>query len=64
MLNAFNKERENLAKSDPGFTPMAKDFIGMQVNGIKSNPHVPVHAGLVKFLKEHKAWDDKWKIAK
>jgi hypothetical protein len=22
-----------------------------------------VHAGLAKFLKEHKAWNDKWKIA-
>ena len=47
----------------PGFTPMAKDFVGMQVNGIKANPDIPVHAGLAKFLKEHKAWDDKWKIA-
>ena len=28
-----------------------------------ANPDVPVHAGLAKFLKEHKAWDDKWKIA-
>ncbi|MEW6666498.1 MAG: TAXI family TRAP transporter solute-binding subunit [Thermodesulfobacteriota bacterium] len=64
MLREFYKQRESLAKSDPGFTPMAKDFVGMQVNGIKANPHVPVHAGLAKFLKEHKAWDDKWKIAK
>jgi TRAP transporter TAXI family solute receptor len=64
MLSAFYEQRENLAKSDPGFTPMARDFVGMQVNGIKANPHVPVHAGLAKFLKEHKAWDDKWKIAK
>jgi len=22
-----------------------------------------VHPGLVKFLKEHKAWDAKWKVA-
>ena len=64
MLSSFYKERENLAKADPGFTPMARDFVGMQVNGIKANPHVPAHAGLAKFLKEHKAWDDKWKIAK
>jgi TRAP transporter TAXI family solute receptor len=64
MLSSFYKERENLAKSDPGFTPMARDFVGVQVNGIKANPHVPVHAGLAKFLKEHKGWDDKWKIAK
>ena len=42
---------------------MAKDFVGMQVAGINANPHVPVHAGLAKFLKEHKAWNDKWKVA-
>ena len=41
---------------------MAKDFVGMQVAGINANPG-PVHPGLAKFLKEHKAWDDKWKIA-
>jgi uncharacterized protein len=64
MLNAFYKNREDLAKSDPGFTPMAKDFVGMQVQGISANPEIPVHAGLAKFLKEHKAWNDKWTIAK
>jgi TRAP transporter TAXI family solute receptor len=64
MLGAFYKNREDLAKSDAGFTPMAKDFVGMQVQGISANPDIPVHPGLVKFLKEHKAWNDKWKIAK
>lgn len=64
MLNAFYKNRESLAKSDPGFTPMAKDFIGMQVQGINANPDIPVHSGMARFLKEHKAWNDKWKIAK
>lgn len=64
LLSAFYKNRDALVKSDAGFTPMAKDFIGMQVNGIKANPQIPVHAGLAKFLKEHKAWDDKWTIAK
>jgi TRAP-type uncharacterized transport system substrate-binding protein len=63
MLNAFYVNREKLAAADPGFTPMAKDFVGMQVNGIAANPDIPVHAGLAKFLKEHKAWNDKWKIA-
>jgi TRAP-type uncharacterized transport system substrate-binding protein len=63
MLNAFYKNREELAKADPGFTPMAKDFIGMQVNGIAANPEIPVHPGLAKFLKEHKAWKDNWKVA-
>jgi TRAP-type uncharacterized transport system substrate-binding protein len=50
-------------KLDAGFTPMAKDFIGMQVQGINANPQIPVHPGLAKFLKEHKAWNDKWKVA-
>jgi len=63
MLSAFYKNRESLAKADPGFTPMARDFIGMQTSGIKANPTIPVHPGLAKFLKEHKAWNEKWKIA-
>jgi len=64
LLGAFYKNRESLAKSDPGFTPMAKDFVGMQVQGINANPDIPVHAGMARFMKEHKAWNDKWKIAK
>jgi TRAP-type uncharacterized transport system substrate-binding protein len=42
---------------------MAKDFIGLQKQGINANPTMPVHPGLAKFLKEHKAWDDKWKVS-
>jgi len=56
--------RAELAKADPGFTPMSKDFVGMQVQGISANPQIPVHAGLARFLKEQKAWNDKWKVAK
>jgi hypothetical protein len=63
MIKAFYDKREELVKLEPGFTPMAKDFIGMQVQGINATPQIPVHAGLAKFLKEHKAWDDKWKVA-
>jgi hypothetical protein len=63
LVSAFYKNRDQLAKTDPGFAPMAKDFIGMQVAGISANPQIPVHPGLAKFLKEHKAWNDKWKIA-
>jgi hypothetical protein len=63
MLNKFYADRQELAKADPGFEPMAKDFVGMQVKGINGEPDAPVHAGLAKFLKEHKAWNDKWKIA-
>ena len=63
MIKAFYDKRDELVKLNPGFTPMAKDFIGMQAQGINANPQIPVHAGLAKFLKEHKAWDDKWKAA-
>lgn len=63
LISAFYNKREELAKADPGFAPMAKDFVGMQINGIKANPEIPVHPGLAKFLKEQKAWDEKWKIA-
>jgi TRAP transporter TAXI family solute receptor len=63
MLKAFYDNREKLAQIDAGFTALAKDFVGMQVAGINANPDIPVHAGLAKFLKEHNAWNDKWKIA-
>ena len=63
MVKTFNDKREWLAKGEPGFEPMARDFIYMQTRGINANPDVPVHAGLAKFLKEQKAWDNKWKIA-
>ena len=63
MVNAFNKHKDKLAQSDPGFTSMAKDFVGMQVQGINANPDIPVHPGLAKFLKEQNAWNDKWKIS-
>ncbi|HSB72293.1 MAG TPA: TAXI family TRAP transporter solute-binding subunit [Candidatus Methylomirabilis sp.] len=63
MLSSFYNNRESLAKADPGFAPMARDFISMQVNGINANPTIPVHAGMAKFLKEKKAWNDKWIVA-
>jgi uncharacterized protein len=63
MLSAFYKNRDKLASTDSGFSALAKDFVGMQVSGINANPDIPVHAGLAKFLKEHKAWNDKWKVA-
>jgi uncharacterized protein len=63
MIKAFYEKKDALVKLDPGFIPMAKDFVGMQAQGINANPQIPVHAGLAKFLKEHKAWDDKWKVA-
>jgi TRAP transporter TAXI family solute receptor len=62
LVSAVHKERDNLVKLDAGFTPMAKDFVGMQVQGINANPQIPVHPGLAKFLKEQKSWNDKWKV--
>jgi uncharacterized protein len=58
MLSKFYADRDSLAKADPGFEPMARDFVGMQVKGINGEPDAPVHAGLAKFLKEHKAWNE------
>jgi TRAP transporter TAXI family solute receptor len=63
MVTAFHRNKDKLAQDDPGFTDMARDFIGMQVRGINANPDIPVHPGLAKFLKEQKAWNDRWKIA-
>ncbi len=63
MIKAFYDKRDELVKIEAGFSVMAKDFVGMQVQGINANPEVPVHPGLARFLKEHKAWNDKWKVA-
>ena len=62
-LVAFEKNKERLMSTDAGFAPLAKDFVGLQVNGIKAEAAIPVHAGLAKFLKERNAWDAKWKVA-
>ncbi len=63
MIKAFYDKKDDLVKIDPGFAMMAKDFVGMQVQGINANPEIAVHPGLAKFLKEHKAWNNKWKVA-
>jgi TRAP transporter TAXI family solute receptor len=63
MVKAFYDKRDELVKLEAGFTPMAKDFVGMQAQGINANPTIAVHPGLAKFMKEQKAWDDKWKVA-
>jgi TRAP-type uncharacterized transport system substrate-binding protein len=62
LLTAFYKGKDELAKQTPGFSAMANDFVGMQVQGISANPEIPVHPGLARFLKEQKAWNDKWKV--
>ena len=45
MIKAFYDKRDELVKLDPGFTPMAKDFVGMQVQGINANPTDPGASG-------------------
>jgi TRAP transporter TAXI family solute receptor len=63
IVTTFYNKREELVKGDPGFGPLARDFMGMQARGINANPTAPVHPGLAKFLKEKKAWNDKWIIS-
>jgi hypothetical protein len=58
---ALYEERNALAKINAGFAPLAKDFIGMQANGVNANPLIPVHPGLTRVMKERNAWNDKWK---
>ena len=62
LIHKLYDEKDHLANANPGFVPMAQDFVGMQVSGISANPEIEVHPGLARFLKEHKAWNDKWKI--
>jgi uncharacterized protein len=63
MVTAFHRNKDKLAQDDPGFTDLARDFIGMQARGIQANPDIPVHPGLARFLMEQKAWNDKWQVA-
>jgi len=63
IIKALEKSAGDLAKLEPGFGPLAKDFAGFQVLGIQSIPEVPVHPGLAKYLKEKGLWDSSWKIA-
>ena len=62
-LEIFYENAEQLAECEPGFGPLANDFVGMQVSGIRANPHIPVHPGMAEFLQDHGAWDDSWTIS-
>jgi TRAP-type uncharacterized transport system substrate-binding protein len=62
MLEAFERRVACLYKLEPGFELLKEDFVGLQVAGIKLNPHIPVHPGLTRFLKERDAWDPAWII--
>jgi uncharacterized protein len=63
ILNILNDNVEGLAEGDPGFKPLARDFVGTQAAGIAANPDIPVHPGLAAFLQEHDQWDDSWQVA-
>ena len=63
MIKVLEEASPDLAKLEAGFGPLAKDFAGFQVLGIKSIPEVPVHPGLAKYLKEKGLWDSSWKVA-
>jgi len=63
VLKVFEEAGPALPKLDPGFGPLAADFAGFQVLGIRSIPEVPVHPGLAKYLKEKGLWDPAWVIA-
>ena len=63
IIKALEKSAGALAKLESGFGPLAKDFAGFQVLGIKSIPEVPIHPGLAHYLKEKGLWDSSWKIA-
>jgi len=63
LLKYMIENREELAKMNPYFKEFAKDPIGIQVLTISVAPHVPVHPGLAKLLKEYGVWNPEWKIA-
>jgi len=62
-LKVFEGAGAAMVKLDPGFGPLAADFAGFQVKGIRSIPEIPVHPGLARYLKEKGLWDPAWVIA-
>jgi TRAP-type uncharacterized transport system substrate-binding protein len=63
ILDILYANKDKLVEGDPGFGPLAADFVGTQAAGVAANPDIPVHAGLAAFLKEHGQWDESWTIA-
>jgi TRAP-type uncharacterized transport system substrate-binding protein len=67
MLTIVEKNAAQLAQSDPSYSQIAKDMVGMQRAGVASSVNfVPVHPGLAKYMREKGVWDAKWdsRIAK
>ncbi len=63
VLDILHDNVDALVEGDPGFRPLANDFVGTQAAGVAANPDIPVHPGLANFLKKHDAWNDDWIIA-
>jgi len=63
VLQEFEKGAGELARLEPAFAPLAKDFAGYQVLAIRSIPEVPIHPGLAQYLQEKGLWDPAWVIA-
>jgi TRAP transporter TAXI family solute receptor len=63
MLKVLEEHAKELANLNPMFRLLAEDFVGIQVRGIESNPLVPIHPGLARFLKEKGVWRSEWKVA-
>lgn len=63
VLDILYENKDKLVEGDPGFKPLAADFVGTQAAGVAAHPDIPVHPGLAEFLKEHDAWDENWTIA-
>jgi hypothetical protein len=55
MLNAFHKNKDDLAKSEPGFHTDGEGFRRPAGAGINANPTFRYTRASARFLKEHKA---------
>ena len=61
MLTIIEKNVAQLAKSDPSYSQIAKDMVGMQKLGVASSVNlVPVHPGLARYMREKGVWDAAW----
>jgi len=67
MLTIVEKHADEIAKTDPGLSQIAKDMKGFQARGVEASVEfVPIHPGLAKWMKEKGVWNSKWdsRIAK
>jgi len=60
FLKVIEKNIRELESIDPAFGQLAEDFVGLQLLGVEDMrsyyPNVPIHPGLVKYLKEMGKW--------